>query len=381
MRILLLTILAAVTMVACQKSDEVPTDVPGIKALIKEKKAEIANLEQEVEDLRVEINRLEPQREKDPVLVQVEKVQPTDFERYTKVQASVMSDDVVFASSETGGRLTSMTAREGEYVRKGQLVATVDMQSIKDQKAELETSMALAKDVYDRQKRLWDKELGTEIQYLQAKNNYERLEKSLAVLNTQLSKANVYAPLSGVVDAEFLQAGEMAAPGAPIVQIFNPNQLKIVADVPESYLGKVKRGQTVKVSYPALRMDMDKRVSLVGRSIDPSNRTFKVEVSTTSMKGKIKPNLLAELAFVDYTQDDAITVDLPLVQEEVSGKKYVYVTAESKGKTIAKKAYVDIGEGDGGKVIVTDGLQPGDQIIADGARAVTEGGTVKIISK
>ena len=313
--------------------------------------------------------------------MQVTEVEAEDFKRFTDVQAAVMSSDVVFASSEMGGRLTSMTVREGQYVKRGQMIAAVDVQTLNDQKAELQTSIQLAKDVYDRQQRLWDQQLGTEIQYLQAKNNYERLEKSMAVLNTQLSKANVYAPISGVVDQEFLQAGEMSAPGAPIVQIFDPNRLKIVADVPESYLGKIKRGQKVTVSFPALGIEQEKTVSLVGRSIDPSNRTFKVEVNTGSMGGKLKPNLLADLAFVDYQASDAILADLPLVQEEVSGKKYVYVTQEKAGKTVAEKAYIEIGEGNSGRVIIESGLKVGDKLITDGARAVSPGATVKIISK
>jgi RND family efflux transporter MFP subunit len=382
MRNILLVILAATVWTSCQpKGDEVPTDVPGMKALIKEKKAEITTIETEIEDLREQIAELEPRREKPPVLVQVTEVEAEDFKRFTDVQAAVMSSDVVFASSEMGGRLTSMTVREGQYVKRGQMIAAVDVQTLNDQKAELQTSMQLAKDVYDRQQRLWDQQLGTEIQYLQAKNNYERLEKSMAVLNTQLSKANVYAPISGVVDQEFLQAGEMSAPGAPIVQIFDPNRLKIVADVPESYLGKIKRGQKVTVSFPALGIEQEKTVSLVGRSIDPSNRTFKVEVNTGSMGGKLKPNLLADLAFVDYQASDAILADLPLVQEEVSGKKYVYVTQEKAGKTVAEKAYIEIGEGNSGRVIIETGLKVGDKLITDGARAVSPGATVKIISK
>lgn len=382
MRTILLIMLAALVLASCgSNGDEVPTDVPGIKALIKEKKGEIAVIESEIEQLREQILELEPKREKEPVLVQVTAVETEDFVRYTDVQAAVMSDDVVFASSEMGGRLTSMNVKEGQYVKRGQLIASVDVQTLNDQKAELETAMSLAKDVYDRQQRLWDQQLGTEIQYLQAKNNYERLEKSMALLNTQLTKANVYAPISGVVDKEFLQAGEMSAPGAPIVQIFDPNRLKIVADVPESYLGKIKRGQKVKVNFPALGIEQDKTVSLVGRSIDPANRTFKVEVNSGSMGGKLKPNLLADLAFVDYQASDVILADLPLVQEEVSGRKYVYVTQDKGGKTVAQKSYIEIGEGDSGRVIIETGLKAGDKLITDGARAVSPGSPVKIISK
>jgi len=372
-------IFASLLLFSCGPKET--NDLAGKKKQLTEKKTELKALQGEIDKLREEILELDPPKEKAPVLVTIESVTPKDFVRYTDVQASVMSDNVVFASSEMGGRIVSMTAKEGQYVKRGQLIASVDLQTLKDQKSELETGMSLAKDVYDRQKRLWDQNIGTEIQYLQAKNSYERLQKSLDLLNTQLKKANVYAPISGVVDKEFLQAGEMSAPGAPIVQIFNPNKLKISADVPESYLGKIKRGDKVKVSFPALGVEETKVVSLVGRSIDPSNRTFKVEINTNNMGGKLKPNLLAEIAFNDFSQKDAVAVDLPLVQEEVSGKKYIYTIGQKDGKQVAQKSYVSIGESSEGKVIITEGLRADDKIILDGARSVSPGAPVKELSK
>jgi len=261
------------------------------------------------------------------------------------------------------------------------LVARVDLQALQDQKAELQTSMSLAKDIYDRQKRLWDQNIGSEIQFLQAKNNYERLQKSLATLDTQLRKANIYAPISGVVDMEFLKAGELAAPGAPIVQMFNPNQLKIAADIPETYLGKIKRGDKVTINIPALNEEINKNITLLGRTIDPSNRTFKVEVSTNSMNGKLKPNLLAELKFNDYSKKNAIKVPLEIVQQEVSGKKFVYTVIEKEGKEIATKSYVETGESYDGNIIIEEGLEAGEQVIIDGARSISNGDPIKIMNK
>ena len=372
-------IFASLLLFSCGPKET--NDLAGKKKQLTAKKEELKALQADIDKLREEILELDPPKEKAPVLVTIESVTPKDFVRYTDVQASVMSDNVVFASSELGGRILSMRAKEGQYVKRGQLIASVDLQTLQDQKSELETGMSLAKDVYDRQKRLWDQNIGTEIQYLQAKNNFERLQKSLDLLNTQLKKANVYAPISGVVDREFLQAGEMSAPGAPIIQIFNPNKLKVTADVPESYLGKINRGDKVKVSYPALGVEQTKVVTLVGRSIDPSNRTFKVEINTDNMGGKLKPNLLAEIAFNDFSQKDAVAIDLPLVQEEVSGRKYVYTIGQKEGKQVAQKSYVSIGESSEGKVIITDGLKAGDKIILEGARSVSPGAPVKELSK
>lgn len=357
------------------------TTVEGKRALLKEKKTALKTLEGEIAELKADILKMDPPKEKPAQLVSIETLAPSTFERFVDLQAAVMSDNPVYASSETGGRLTSMTVREGQYVKQGQLIATVDLQTLKDQKAELETSLSLAKDVYNRQKRLWDQDLGTEIQYLQAKNSVERLEKTMVQLDNQLKKANVYAPISGVVDREFLQSGELAGPGTPIVQIFNPNKLIVTADVPETYLGKIKRGQRVKVNFPALGKEVTLPVSLVGRTIDPSNRTFKLELNTSSMGGVLKPNLLAELSFNDLKIKDALLVDLPLVQEEVSGKKYLYTAINDGGKLKAQKTYVETGESDKGKIVVTSGLTGGDMIITEGARSVINGDPIKNISK
>lgn len=388
----LLFILGAIFLIAsCKPKDaeaekaarivEIKKNISSSKSSIAALQGQIEELQNGIDELNDELLTLEPKKEKAATLITTETIEAQDFKRYTQVQASVMNDDEVYVSSETGGRLLSVLVKEGDYVKRGQLIATVDLKALTDQKAELETSMSLAKDVYDRQKRLWDQNIGSEIQYLQAKNNYERLQKTMNTLQTQIGKANVYSPISGVVDMEFLKAGEMAGPGAPIVQLFNPNKLKIVADVPETYLGKINRGDKVEINFPAIDKQLVKSISLLGRTIDPSNRTFKVEVSTTSEGGALKPNLLAELKFNDYTKKDAIVVPLEIVQEEVSGNKYVFITGKKDGKDIALKSYVTIGEGYEGDIIIEEGLKAGDEIIIDGARSVANGDPIKNITK
>lgn len=377
----IIVMLITFVIVGCGEKAIDMNNVKAIKSELTKKKDAKKALELEISELTDVLHKLEPKKDKAPLLITTQTIEAKDFNRMIEVQASVLSDNQVYVSSETGGRLLSMLVKEGQYVNRGQLVATVDLQSLQDQKAELETSMSLAKDVYDRQKRLWDQNIGSEIQYLQAKNGYERLQKTMATLNTQLGKANIYAPISGVVDKEFLKAGELAAPGAPIVQMFNPNKLKITADIPETYLGKVKSGDKVEISIPAINEEMTKRISLLGRTIDPSNRTFKVEVATDSKKGTIKPNLLAELRFNDYSKKDAVTVPLEIVQQEVSGKKFVYTATEKNGKDIAVKKYITTGEGYEGDIIIEEGLSAGDRIIIDGARSISNGDAVKIINK
>ena len=185
----LLFILCAILLVASCKPQDPETEkqelIASKKKDVSSKKAEVKKLQDEIAVLAEEILELEPRKEKAAALITTETLKKQDFNRFTQVQASVLSDEQVYVSSETGGRLLSVRVKEGQYVKRGQLIATVDLKSLSDQKAELETSMSLVKDVYDRQKRLWDKNIGSEIQYLQAKNNYERLEKSLNRLHKQ----------------------------------------------------------------------------------------------------------------------------------------------------------------------------------------------------
>lgn len=374
-------LLIALLALACQPEAPYPTDLKGRQALLKEKKKELRALEKLIGKLEFEIDSINPDKnkEKPRALVTTQVVERKNFERYIDIQSNVQSDDVVMASSETGGRLLNVNVKEGAYVKRGQLIAKVDMESINKQIDELNKAMELAEDVYDRQKRLWDQNIGSEIQYLQAKNNKERLDKSLETAKFQLTKANVYAPISGVVDMVFLKTGEMASPGGPIVQLLSIGQVKVVANVPEKYLTAVKRGQMVDIKFPSLDREMRARVSLIGSSINPANRTFKVEVNVPNRDGLLKPNLLASMLVSDYKKEDAIVIPLELVQQEVSGRSYVYVKGVGGEGDHAKKVYVETGESYNGEIIITSGLKGKEELIVDGARGLANNELIKII--
>ena len=368
---ILLIITASLLLVACQpEKDELTMK----RAELKEKTAALRTLQTEITALQEEVERLSPERKRDSVMVQVMPVEVQSFSRKVNIQGSVMSDETVFASSEMGGRILSVNVKEGQQVSRGALIATLDMETVQLQINEMQTSLDLAVTVYERQKRLWDQEIGSEIQYLQAKNSKERLEKSLETMRKQLSKKNVYAPISGVVNKEFASAGEVAGPGTPIVEILDSRKVKVKADVPEQYLPIIKRGQNVKLSFPALNKEVDSKVSLIGASIDPANRTFEIEMRLNNSQGIYKPNLLTEIEFVDFTQEEAVVIPLELLQEEVSGRKYVYLSKEDKeGRDVATKAYITLGASFEGSVVVEEGLSVGDQLVTVGGRSLVAG--------
>ncbi|MFK8008495.1 MAG: efflux RND transporter periplasmic adaptor subunit [Saprospiraceae bacterium] len=373
-------ILASLFLASCQQAEEIPTDLKGKKTYLKTKQTELRELQKEIAKLEVEIEAEDPdaKKEKPRTLVTTQTVSKTDFNRFIELQAAVEAEDMVAASSETGGRITALKVKEGQYVKRGQLIATTDLEAVKKQIAELEKSLELAVDVFNRQKRLWDQNIGSEIQFLQAKNSKERLEKSLETIQYQLTKGNVYAPKSGVIEMVIAKTGEMTAPGSPIVQILNTSQVKIAANVPEKFLRNVRQGEMMNIEIPALDMKTKGRVSMLGRTINPANRTFKVEVNLSNPKGLLKPNLLANMLLNDFSAKDVITVPLELVQQEVSGKDYVFVKKDGEEGAMASKIYVKTSESYDGNIIIQEGLLGGEELIVTGARGMVNNALIQV---
>jgi len=371
-------------LLSCEQPEtatgEMPTDLAGLNSLKKETNKQIRDLEKKLDQINEKILEINPSLLKSAVLVTVDSIQNQNFEHFVNIQSSIQSNEVAKISPEMGGLLRSIPVKEGQRVRKGQLLAQVDVSQLDKQMAEIETGLSLAKDVYNRQKRLWDQNIGSEIQYLEAKNQVERLEKSQASLKNQMGKGNMYSPISGVVEKVLNEVGEMAGPGYPVVQVIDVNDLKVVADLPENYLRAVKRGDKVDVHIPALDQDIAGKVSLVGQTIDPSNRTFKVEVDINNKKGELKPNLLAEMKINDYTVEDVVVVSADLVQQEVGGKNFIYVVGTDGNETKAEKRYVELGDSGDNKIVITKGLKSGDIILVDGAFNVTAGDVIEIKS-
>ncbi|MDG1435764.1 MAG: efflux RND transporter periplasmic adaptor subunit [Saprospiraceae bacterium] len=372
--------IASLFLASCQQAEEIPSDLKGKKTYLKTKQAELRELQKKIEKLETEIESIDPEakKEKPRTLVTTQTVSRSDFNRYIQLQAAVEAEDMVAVSSETGGRITSLNVKEGQYIKRGQLIATTDLETVKKQMAELDKSLELAVEVFNRQKRLWDQNIGSEIQFLQAKNNKERLEKNIETIQFQLTKGNVYAPKSGVIEMIIAKAGEMSAPGSPIAQILNTNQVKIAANVPEKFLRNVRQGEMMAIEIPALEMKTKGKVTMLGRTINPANRTFKVEVNLTNPKGLLKPNLLANMLLNDFSAKNVITVPLELVQQEVSGKDYVFVKKDGKDGAIASKVYVKTSESYDGNIIIQDGLQGGEELIVTGARSIADNALIEI---
>jgi len=377
----LLPLLLFLTLASCDRAPEEapPTDLAGKQALLKEKRTLLRELTEEIDQLQAEIIAENPALAPPGTLVSAVQVQPTSFENFANVQATVIAAESAVATPEVPGRIVKMNFEVGDAIRKGQLVATIDVENITTQRAELEKAAELAKTVFERQQSLWDQKIGSEIQYLQAKNSYERLEEQLKSVDVQVAKKNVYAPMSGTVDMVMMRQGETAAPGMPILSILNTNDLDVVADAAEDLLTKVKRGQRVKVKIPTANLEFAAPVTRIGKTVDPANRTFEVEVKVPARyRAQLKANLLAEVEILDFKADDILVVSQDQIQQEIDGRRYVFVVSEEDGATLARKQYIETGESYNNQAIVTGGLNAGDQIITTGSRGLTDGQRISL---
>jgi RND family efflux transporter MFP subunit len=313
------------------------------------------------------------------VPVSVLKVAPQNFAGYLEVQGRVDFDQNATVGARAAGTLTSVRVQRGDRVRKGQVLATVDAGILDANIAELRTRMDLARIVYEKQAGLWKQQIGTEIQYLQAKNTYEGLQRNLSTLNQQRALYNVVAPYSGVVDNVIPKLGETVAPGAPVVQLNSGQGGKVLADVSEAYAGSIKAGDKALVSLPDLGSEeIASTVRTVSRTISATSRTFTVELRLPSTQaGRLRPNMVATVRIQNYGQANATVLPVDLIQHDEENA-YVLVVSHEGGKATAAKRIIKTGQTYNGKQEITSGLKPGDEVISAGYQNLNEGQLLKI---
>jgi len=316
-------------------------------------------------------------------LVTIHTVNDTVFDHYVEIQGNVATKNMVVIYPEYSGILTHVYVKEGQPVTKGQLLAKIDDGGLSQQLAQLQIQVDLAKTTYERQERLWNEKIGSEIQYLQAKSSYEAQEKAIDQLKNQLSKTIVRAPFSGVIDDVITEQGSVVAPAqSQLMRIVNLRNMYIEAEVPENYITSVTKGKKVEVFFPVLNKTVHTKIRQVGNYINPNNRSFKIEVSVPNNGNLIKPNLTAKLKINDYTNNKAILIPLSIISEDSKGLQYVFVTS---GKDInnvaeAKRMTIKTGKTQGDFIEILEGISDGNSVIEEGARSVKNGQKVKILN-
>lgn len=346
---------------------------------IRAKKSELSNIQseisREIDKLDQAIKKLDKNR--NFPLVSIDTLNQQIFRHYAEVQGNVATDENIIIYPEYSGILTNVRVNEGEKVSKGQVLAMIDDGGLKNQLAQLEAQARLAKTTYERQERLWNQNIGSEIQYLEAKTNYEALESSVNQLKSQLNKTVVRAPFSGVIDEVISEQGEVVNPGQnQLFRLISLDKMYVEAEVPENYLSKIEKGTDVKVKISSVGKEFSGKVSQVSNNINPNNRTFRIEVSVPNENGLIKPNQIATIRLNDYTAETAIVVPESSIQKNAMGESLVYLFESNGGNKntgTAKKAVVEVGYTYNDSIEVKSGLTGGEILITEGSRNLREG--------
>jgi len=356
---------------ACSKSpaDELKAKIKENKDTIRELKKENTKLEKELKKLLAGADTLAHM-----IPVEIETINPAKFSHYIEVNGVLEAEESANITGEIPAQIKTIHVKDGQRVSKGQLLVTLNSETASNNLAETEASLELATTVFNRQKNLWDQNIGSEVEYLQAKSNKERLESVLAALKAQVDLYNIRAPFSGIVDNITGKEGELASPGAPILMLVNLYKMKIKTDVSEVYLPSIKTGDTAQVSFYTFPDKIIKcPIKRTGNIVHPDNRTFNVEISVDNSSEQLKPNMMARLLINDFSQENALIVPSAVIKKDIVGK---FLFIEDDG--IAKKVYVETGKSYMDKTVILNGLESGNNIIISGYNTVSNNAPVEV---
>ena len=355
--------------------------------LLKSRKSEIdAKLEELTLDLSQLNNKLSVlNKDRNTPLITTIRTSEQKFNHFIELQGNVKTKQNVLVYPEMPGILNKVYVKEGQKVKKDQILATIDDGGLSQQLLLLKSNEQLAKTTFERQKRLWDQKIGSEIQYLQAKTSYDSQKNATKQLKKQLGKFTIRAPFSGIIDDVFKEKGTVVAPGtgAELFRIINLSDMYVETDVPESYISSIKKNKMVEVNFPILGRSYDSSIRQVGNFINPSNRTFRIEVGIPNLDGEIKPNLTAKLRLNDYSNSNAILIPQSIISENAKGQQFIYVVKDNKEKNqvYAERLVIETGKTNGDFIEVTKNLDANVEVILEGARSVNNGQVVKVIKK
>lgn len=370
MRTLAYIILTTTFLAACGGNKN---DVSAKKAELEKIKKEIAALQIKAKALETDISKLEPAAATGK-LVETETLGSSEFRSYLNISGKADADQSTIATAQVPGTVTRVVVKAGDRVSQGQALAYLDNTTLVQSRAQITQQLSFAETVYQKQKNLWEKGVGTEIQYLTAKNQRDALQKNLATLDAQINMYIVKSPINGTIESVDTKIGQTAAPGFPLFKVVNLSQLKAIADVAESYSGKIKSGDAVSVEFPDAGEKVESKIAFASKIIDPMNRTFRIEIKLNGVKN-VKPNMIAKINIVDYSAKNSISVPANCIQSTEEGK-YVVVAVEENGKTVAKRKLVKTGHAGGDRMEILEGLQTGDKVIVNGFQELNDGQSV-----
>ncbi|WP_421751204.1 efflux RND transporter periplasmic adaptor subunit [Croceimicrobium sp.] len=356
-----------------------PKDLAALQASLKEKETAIKGLQTEIDSIQAQIERLDTTHVVEASLtpVEVRTMANQTFRHYVRLSATVSSKENVLLSAEGNGRVVSVNAEEGDRVSKGQTILRLESDFIEGQLKEAEAAYQLAKTTFERRENLWKDSIGSEIEYLNAKTNFQAAENRVKQARAQYEHTFVKAPVNGSLDVIRVNKGEFVGAGTPVARVVDLSNLELETDISESYLKAVKVGDSVEVSIPALGLKQGEKVIFASQYINPENRSFTIKVGLKNNNALIKPNLLAEIKLKDYENPNALVLPSMAIRKDLNGD-YVYLIDKTEAKPIARKRYVQIGRSFGEDAEIIEGLTAGEQVIVVGANSVNEGQEVEI---
>lgn len=361
-------------LLSCSKNEKEAS----IEQLISDKN--VAALQAKKATIQAELTKIDDALasldvKKEEALVAVQTLKDTVFNHYLEVQGSVETKENILVQPEFSGTLTALNVKAGQRVSKGQILGKVDDAGMSQQLASIENQYALAKTTFERQKNLWDKKIGSEIQFLQAQAQMISAQKSVAQMRAQVAKTVIRAPFSGTIDDVFVERGQVVAPSPQgLMRIVNLSNMYVSTTVPETYIGKLKVGTVVDIFLTSLGKTYKGKVRQVANFINPSNRSFGIEVSVPNPDNLLRPNQVAKLKIIDYTVNNAIIVPTNVVQEDGEHNKFVFIATNVSGKKgVAKKVLVKVGKSSDNVTEILSGLSANDVIVTEGANNIADG--------
>jgi RND family efflux transporter MFP subunit len=366
-----------VFLVACGSSVKQDNDdLSAKKAQLQKLKDQQTAINKQIATLEEEIAKVDTSAAKvNAKLVELAPIALGTFTHYIDLQGKVDAENIAYVTPRgAGGQVKAVYVKQGDAVQKGQLLLKLDNEIVRQQIDQLNVQLNLAQTLYDRRKNLWDKQIGTEVELLQAKSNVDNLKKQLALLNEQSAMSNVYAEISGVADMVNIKVGEFFTPqsaSAMGIRIVNTNNLKLTVQVPENYLHKVEKGSEILITLPDINKTVKAKITVKGNTIDPSTRSFYIEAKIPPSKD-FRPNQIALVKIQDYEATNTVTIPMNTLQNDQQGK-YVMVAVKEKDKLVARKKQLSIGQLYGNELEVKSGLEKGDTLITEGFQGLYDG--------
>lgn len=354
-------------LVSCGETTRVSGNLQELTIKKQQLKQQLAGVSKALMQVELAISKLDTLK-KLPI-VTVLKSTITDFSHYINVQGTIQADKSVVLRTEMGGTVTKIFVKEGQEVTKGTVLAQLDASILANKISEVTIQYNLSKTTFDRQARLWEQQIGSEMQYLQAKSVKERLESTIKTLQVQEEKLKIIAPFSGIVDAVFAKEGELTSPQIPFLRLVNLNQVYIESDVTESYAKSIKKGTRVLVAFPSLEYEVGSTISQVGSFINPSNRSFKIRVELKNTNKAIKTNLLARLKINDFSAR-GIVIPTYIIQKDTRNNTFVYTLTQDKERYKVVKTLVKVTKEYNNQSYISAGLIVDMMLVDKGAKLV-----------